>query len=55
MVQTDLQMIYMEYETVLINPDKESLRALNCDYFLTHKFKHVFWVLKRTISLRRFF
>ena len=29
--------------------------AQNCDYFLTHKFKHVFWVLKRTVSLRRFF
>ena len=29
--------------------------ALNCNYFLTHQFKHVFGVLKRTVSLRRFF
>ena len=24
-------------------------------YFLTHQSKHIFWVLKRTVSLRRFF
>ena len=24
-------------------------------FFLTHQFKHVFWVLKRPVSLRRFF
>ena len=40
---------------VCIDPDKESLLAENCKYFLTHQFKHVFWVLKRTVSLRRFF
>ena len=27
----------------------------NCDYFLTHQFKHVFSMLKRTISMGRFF
>ena len=29
--------------------------SVNCNYFLIHQFKHVFWVLKRTVSLRRFF
>ena len=29
--------------------------AQNCEYFLIHPFKHMFWVLKRTVSLRRFF
>ena len=29
--------------------------AYNCDYFLIDQFKHVFWVLKRTVSSRRFF
>ena len=28
--------------------------ALNCGYFLIHWVKHVFGVLKRTVSLRRF-
>ena len=38
-----------------IGPDKDSLCTKNCIYFLTHQFKHVFWVFKRTVSLRRFF
>ena len=25
--------------------------SINCNYFLTHQFKHVIWVLKRTVSL----
>ena len=29
--------------------------SVKCGYFLTHQFKHVFWVLKGTVSLRRFF
>ena len=29
--------------------------SVKFDYFLTYQFKHVFWVLKRTVSLRRFF
>ena len=33
-----------------IGPDKDSLCT-----FLTHQFKHAFWVLKRTVSLRGFF
>ena len=35
--------------------DKQNFWTLNCNYFLTKQFKHVFWVLKRTVSLRRFF
>ena len=26
-----------------------------CNYFLAHTFKHMFWVLKRTVSMRRSF
>ena len=36
------------YET--IGPVKQNYLAQNCDYFLIHWFKHVFWVLKRTVS-----
>ena len=32
----------------LIGPAKQFLLALNCNYFLIHQFKHVFWVLKKT-------
>ena len=39
----------------VIGPYKDSWFTENCIYFLTHQFKHLFWVLKRTISLRRFF
>ena len=35
--------------------DKQNFSAQNCKYFLTHKFKHMFWVLKRTVSVRWFF
>ena len=38
-----------------IGPVKQKYFAKNCDYFLIHQFKHVFWVLKRTVSSRRFF
>ena len=38
-----------------IDPDKEILLAKNRNFFLTHQFKHVIWVLKRTVSLRRLF
>ena len=40
---------------VFIGPIKQKYIRLNCDYFLVHQFKHVFWVLKRTVSSRRFF
>ena len=30
-------------------------RKISIIYFLIPKFKHVFWVLKRTVLLRRFF
>ena len=39
----------------VIEPIKQKYLALKCDYFLIHRLKHVFWVLKRTVSLRRFF
>ena len=29
---------------------KISESTVNCDYFLIHQLKHVFWVLKRTVS-----
>ena len=37
--------------------DKQNNPAKNCDFFLTgtHKFKNMFWVIKRTVSLKRFF
>ena len=34
---------------------KQNFSVYNCEYFLTHHFRHMFWVLKRTVSLRRFF
>ena len=37
------------------SPDKQTFRAQNCDYFHTCPLQHVFWLLKRTISMRRFF
>ena len=37
---------------VAIGPVKQNISALNCDYFLIHQFKHVFWVLKRTVSFK---
>ena len=41
--------------TCFIDPDKEILLAYNCNYYLTHQFKHVFCMFKRTVSPRRFF
>ena len=38
-----------------IGPVKRKNLAQNCDYFLTHWFKHFFLVRKRTVSSRRFF
>ena len=38
-----------------IGPDKDRMSTLKCVYFPTLQFKHVFWVLKRTVSLRQFF
>ena len=35
--------------------DKETFSVYNCKYFLTHNFKHMFWMLKRTVSMRQFF
>ena len=39
------------------SPDKRFFVAFNCDNFLINQSKHVFWLLKRTVSLkcRRFF
>ena len=39
----------------VLGPVKQKISARNCDYFLKYQFKHVFWVLKRAVSLRRFF
>ena len=52
--QSDQSSLYNMSQNI-IGPDKDSLCPLNCINFLTHQFKHVFWVLKRTVSLRRFF
>ena len=38
-----------------IGPVKQKITAKSCDYFFIHQFKHMFWVFKRTVSLRRFF
>ena len=38
-----------------IGPVKQILFVYNCDYFLIHQFKRMFWVIKRTISSRQFF
>ena len=35
--------------------DKQKISAYKCKYFLTHQFEHMLWVLKRTVSSRRFF
>ena len=37
------------------NTDKHTFSPENCKYFLTPQFRHMFWVLKRTIALTRFF
>ena len=37
-----------------VGSDKVELFGVKL-YFCTHQFKHVFWVLERTVSLRRFF
>ena len=38
----------MSQSQITIGPDRDFF--LNCHYFLTHLFKHVFCVVKRTIS-----
>ena len=38
-----------------IGPDKDRMSILKCVYFPTLQFKHVCWMLKRTVSLRRLF
>ena len=46
----------MRQRQCLVTFTKVLLRAFflawNCNYFLIHKFKHMFWVPKRTISLK---
>ena len=39
----------------IIGLDRYNFSAYICKYFLIHQFQHMFWVLKRTVSLRRFF
>ena len=47
--------IYRSDPSLITGLDKQKFSAYNCKYFLTHNFSHMFWVLKRTVSLRRFF
>ena len=44
-------------QTVLLSGTKTCTKksAKNCKFCLIHRIKHKFWVLKRTVSLRRFF
>ena len=37
------------------NVKKNQFSGYNCEYFLTHKYKLMFWVLTRTVSLWGFF
>ena len=55
--QEKLLVFFMKTKSFLISNglDKPKFWSQNCEYLLTHQFKHLFWVLKRTISLRRFF
>ena len=41
--------------SVLIGLDKQKFLSYNWKCFLIHQFEHMFWVLKRTVSLRWFF
>ena len=43
------------FQGKLSSLDKQNCSAYNCEYCLTQNFYHIFWVLKRTVSLRRFF
>ena len=38
-----------------LGSDKKIFWTWDCNYFLIHQLNHVFWVLKRTVSMRRFF
>ena len=44
----DIQLIFQTKMTDLCGTDKTNLKP-------GHQFEHMFWVLKRTVSLRRFF
>ena len=43
------------HQIMVLGPDRQAFSAYNCEYFLSRQFEHIFWVLKRTVSLRRFF
>ena len=43
------------FQGKLTGSDKLKLSVYYCKYCLTHSFYHIFGVLKRTVSLRRFF
>ena len=43
------------FQGMLTILDKQNCSAYNCEYCLTQNFNNIFWVLKRTVSLRRFF
>ena len=44
--------VYTMLETM--GPDKEVL-SVKLYFFHSHQFKHMFWVRKRTVSMRQFF
>ena len=44
-----------EFRMLNIGPDTQFFFLKNHHYFVTHQIKHVFLVLKRTVSLRRSF
>ena len=54
----NLALFHAKYDTKSCHiPEVQiwKILAQNCKYFLTHQFKHVFWVFKRTVSMRQFF
>ena len=55
--QVKLPVFFTKTKSFLISNglDKPKFWLQNCEYLLTHQIKHLFWVLKRTVSLRQFF
>ena len=53
--QSSLHPVMMSEPAVRNGPDKQKNERKKFNYFLIPLFKHLFWVLKRTVSLRRFF
>ena len=47
--------VFPDHTHLLFDTEEEIFLALNCNYFLTLQFNNMFWVLKRTVSMRHFF